>query len=124
MEKNKPSKLHRLKVAGSVYGIASSLSFLVFFVERNMSRPSGAGMVFGPLNYFHLIFEFGITWGGVLINLVFILLILLLCLLPTQLQKWAAGPFLLLWLAAGLAATIYEAEVVWLGTFWTTWHRF
>lgn len=106
--------LRRGMVTGSIYLALFFAAWCTFLHERHRSWPSGRGFVFGPINYFHLSFEFGISPPQVIANVLMVMVLAALCFLPRRIFWIAASLYVVVWVALGWLAIIHECEFPWL----------
>ena len=100
----------RFKKVGIAYVIMLILSLTLFALEENCTIPSGLGIIFGPFNYYYLIYENGVMGFGIFINGLTLLLIAILCLIPRPFVWWCLLIFSIFWFMSGLFAHVYETE--------------
>lgn len=94
------------RVLRAIYGYTSiwCVALFIFLIESPRSYPSGLGVVFGPINWLHAAFAFGVGWYEIVINFGMFLLLLFLASLPRPFVIYASIPYGILWLYFGITA--------------------
>jgi hypothetical protein len=114
----------RMRRALAVYVSLAFVALVVFFLERNLTRPTGVGILFGPLNYLHPIFEFGVNLCGVVANAAMLLLLIVVAYLrPAKVYRFAVIAYATVWILVGFLAFVYEAEWPSAAPRLNSWHR-
>ena len=104
-----------LKQTGIIYlgVLIGSLGF--FYLESNRTTPSGLGVLFGPFNYYYLIYKFGVRGFGVFINVITLPALLVLNIAYSfwsRILFWILlSIFVVFWFSAGFFAHVYETEM-------------
>jgi hypothetical protein len=85
---------------------------------------SSLSILFGPLSFFHDMYFNGVTWGGIIINVImFVTLAGIMNVVNRSIQRWMIGGYLILWIILGITASAFDCEIPFFPGFLNEFHH-